>query len=89
MLQPRRPYIAKDLGRVLVGQRFTGFQFHDDLIFNQQVRKIIPQKRPVLIIDSQRDLLLNLYPQLAEAIGQAIFIDLFQMAVLQIYVQIK
>ena len=82
-----RPQVAEHLGKVLICQRFAGFEFDNQAILHEQVGKVIPQNRSILIGDLEGALLNNMQTQLAQSVCEAVFINFLQVAVPQISVQ--
>ena len=86
MLNAGRAQIAKDLGHVFVRQGLGSLELDDEAVLHEQVGIVIPNQRPILVINFERMLLLDVQTQLPEAVSQRVFIYLFQVAVLVIAV---
>lgn len=83
MLHPARAQITKELGNVFAGQRLASFEFNNQTVFHKQIGNIFTQDRPVFVVNFQRDLLFSFDSGLTQPVCQAIFINLFKMAVTQ------
>jgi hypothetical protein len=85
VFHPARFQVAQYLSRMFIGQSFAGFQFDDESICEEYIRKVFSNARAVFIKHLDRMLLLHIKASFPEAMSQGIFIDLFQvtMAVIQ------
>ena len=74
------PQITQNLRSMNGRERFAGFDFEDHSSFDQQIRDIIPQSGSILIKDGYSELALDCNTVFFQTMGQAVFINLFQMS---------
>ncbi|MDB6128373.1 MAG: hypothetical protein JWM35_2269 [Verrucomicrobia bacterium] len=79
MFNTRGPKISEELGGVLITERTTGFQFHDQGFLDEQVGEIAAKDCTILILDLQGMLLRDGQILGAQTMSEAVFIDLFQV----------
>jgi hypothetical protein len=84
MLFARCPQVAQNLGDMLAGNRLGGFEFDDQLTFDQKIHEKLAKKRAVLVVNIDRMLLLDQQAKLAQTMRQTIFVDLLEVAVAKI-----
>ena len=66
---------------MFVGQGFGGLEFDHELVVQQQVGVEFADDGAVFVEDLDGVLLLHVQPELAEAVGQGVLIDLLQVPV--------
>ena len=66
---------------MVIGNRANGFEFGNQTLLNQQIRKEFAKFRAVFIENFERVLLFHLQSDFAEPMGEGILVDLFEMAV--------
>jgi hypothetical protein len=66
---------------VFGSEGFGGLEFDDECVFDEKVGVVIADEGAVFIVDFERVLLVNRYPQFTEAMGESIFINFLEVTV--------
>ncbi len=87
MLQSCRPQISRKLRDVFARDCVACLDLHEQATLHQQIRNIVPQDRPIFVIDLQRILRLDLQARLAQAVRKPVLVHLLQVSAAQMPVQ--
>ncbi len=66
---------------MLVGGRLDRFEFHDEAIFDVQIRVVFAKNRAVFVINRERVLLLDFQALFVKATDECVLVDLLKMTV--------
>ena len=89
MLDARRPEVAQKLGDMFIAKGSAGFEFDDQAVIDKKIGEEISEWGGILIEDADRMLLQRRDPDLLQAVGEPVLIDLFSMSVPQVGMQRK
>jgi hypothetical protein len=74
MFNSRRFQITQDLGGMFFNQSPDGFQFDNESIVYEQIRRVFSNYGTVFVLDSERELLFYVTTHFFEPICQRVFI---------------
>jgi len=71
------------LSNILISKSLASLQFYNQPIINEEIRVVVTEEGPVLVVHRQGKLLFNVEPSFIKAMGKGIFVNLFEMTVAQ------